>query len=247
MANLTVYPDPSVETTSVDGYTQRAGTNLTWADIHDGVGTAANDNGTSSDAPVITAGTTSGRWSTIRRLITLFDTSALPDTATISAATYSLYYTSVFDNATLNQGVRVVTSTPASNTAVVTTDYPNIGTVAQATDVDLGAITINQYNDFALNATGISNISLTSISKFGLRMTGDADNTAPTWASAGEAGGTIINAETADTTTDPKLSINYSTVVGPANLKTYNTNATANIKSINTNLIANIKSLNTNV
>lgn len=36
------------------------------------------------------------------------------------------------------------------------------------------------------------------------------------------------------------------TAVGPANLKTYNTNALANIKSINTNLIANVKTLNTN-
>jgi len=34
---------------------------------------------------------------------------------------------------------------------------------------------------------------------------------------------------------------------GPANLKTYNTNAKANIKTINTNAIANVKSLNTNV
>jgi hypothetical protein len=34
--------------------------------------------------------------------------------------------------------------------------------------------------------------------------------------------------------------------VGPANLKTYNTNAKANIKSVNTNLLANIKSINTN-
>lgn len=33
---------------------------------------------------------------------------------------------------------------------------------------------------------------------------------------------------------------------GPANLKTYNTNAKANIKSIDTNLIANVKTLNTN-
>jgi hypothetical protein len=37
------------------------------------------------------------------------------------------------------------------------------------------------------------------------------------------------------------------TASGPANLKTYNTNAKANIKTINTNLIANVKSLNTNV
>lgn len=33
---------------------------------------------------------------------------------------------------------------------------------------------------------------------------------------------------------------------GPANLKTYNTNAKANIKTINTNAIANVKTLNTN-
>jgi len=34
--------------------------------------------------------------------------------------------------------------------------------------------------------------------------------------------------------------------IGPANLKSYNTNLKANIKSIDTNLIANIKSINTN-
>ena len=35
--------------------------------------------------------------------------------------------------------------------------------------------------------------------------------------------------------------------VGPANLKSYNTNVKANIKTINTNPIANVKSLDTNV
>lgn len=43
------------------------------------------------------------------------------------------------------------------------------------------------------------------------------------------------------------LTINYTTAAGPANLKTYNTNAAANIKTINTNAIANVKSLNTNI
>ncbi len=37
-----------------------------------------------------------------------------------------------------------------------------------------------------------------------------------------------------------------SAAVGPANLKTYNTNAAANIKTIDTNAIANVKTLNTN-
>ena len=52
------------------------------------------------------------------------------------------------------------------------------------------------------------------------------------------------------TTSTRKYSIyaNYTPAAGagPANLKTYNTNATANIKSIDTNLIANVKTLNTN-
>jgi hypothetical protein len=38
-----------------------------------------------------------------------------------------------------------------------------------------------------------------------------------------------------------------TSVVGPANLKSYNTNLKANIKSINTNLLANVKKLDTNV
>lgn len=40
--------------------------------------------------------------------------------------------------------------------------------------------------------------------------------------------------------------IQYPFVSGPANLKSYNTNAKANIKTINTNAIANCKTLNTN-
>jgi hypothetical protein len=35
--------------------------------------------------------------------------------------------------------------------------------------------------------------------------------------------------------------------LGPANLKSYNTNLKANIKSINGNPLSNIKSLNTNI
>jgi len=38
----------------------------------------------------------------------------------------------------------------------------------------------------------------------------------------------------------------YAAVVGPANLKSLNTNLKANIKSYNTNPIANVKSINTN-
>lgn len=46
-----------------------------------------------------------------------------------------------------------------------------------------------------------------------------------------------------------KLDIDFTAggAAGPANLKTYDTNATANIKTANTNTIANMKTMNTNV
>ena len=43
------------------------------------------------------------------------------------------------------------------------------------------------------------------------------------------------------------MALRVAPIVGPTNLKTYNTNLKANIKTINTNPIANVKSLNTNV
>lgn len=53
---------------------------------------------------------------------------------------------------------------------------------------------------------------------------------------------------TASTATSRKNSIyaTYDVSVGPANLKSYNTNVKSNSKSINTNPIANVKSLDTN-
>ena len=43
-----------------------------------------------------------------------------------------------------------------------------------------------------------------------------------------------------------RLTVYHEASSGPANLKTYNTNAKANIKTINTNAIANVKTLDTN-
>jgi len=59
----------------------------------------------------------------------------------------------------------------------------------------------------------------------------------------------VIDATMSESLTDKHafaVSLNPAPL-GPANLKTYNTNVRANIKSINTNLIANVKSLDTNI
>src|SRR3990167_7926682 len=82
----TFYPDPNVESTSVDGWTRNGTAGQTWADKQSGAGSAANDVNAGGDAFNLTTGSPDGNWDELQRAIYLFDSSAIPDTDTISAA-----------------------------------------------------------------------------------------------------------------------------------------------------------------
>ena len=248
MATLTVYPDPNVETSTVDGWTRRNvfATPQTFNDLMAGAGTDVNDITTTDQAPQINSFSTSGNYYRVRRCIFLFDTSSLTSGATISDAVLSIKIGAKSNGFSTAPDYDIVSSTTASNTSLATGDHTGYGTTAFAS-IAYASLSTSVYNDFTLDANGIANISKTSISKFGARWSWDRTSTEPTWVTNTAVDADTIFADTANTTSDPKLVITYTVAVGPANLKTYNTNATANIKSINTNLIANSKSLNTNV
>jgi hypothetical protein len=119
-------------------------------------------------------------------------------------------YGGTADNTVTGQSVCLVSSSPASNTALVLADYAvaNWGTTEYATRIAGTSWASAAYNDFALDAGGMAFISKTGVTKFGLRFSGDLDNSAPTYpGGSGEkdfyAGG--FTADTALTTTDPKL------------------------------------------
>jgi len=137
----------------------------------------------------------------------LFDTSGLPDTDNIESATLSLYVLAkqnVEDDG--NDYIRVVTTTPASNTAITTADYDQVGTTSQTNDIDLGNITTSSYNTFTLNSTGLSNIIVDGITKFGTREGHDVVNSAPTVISGGNGNQiSVSTAEESGTSQDPKL------------------------------------------
>jgi RHS repeat-associated protein len=140
----------------------------------------------------------------------LFDTSSLGANAKISSATISFRGTAKQDD--LSQSITIVLSNPASNTAIVASDY-NIAnwTMKQqnSSDITIAAWNISGYNDFALSATGIGNISTTGISKFGSVLTSDRDNVAPSWGANLNGYISMNMAEAAGTTTDPKLVVVY--------------------------------------
>ena len=206
----TFYPDADPENTSVDGYVSRGSVDETFSTLRSGVGTGFQD----SNTPIwvqIQSSATTNQWAAINRMIILFDTAALSDTDSINSATFSLYVVSQENAFGGSPALDLVDSNPASNTGLANADYGNVGTVLQADAKLFSDITSSQYNDWTLNSTGLSNISITSVSKFGMRIDGDVTNTAPmTWTSNNYQALQGSAADTAGTTQDPKLVVEHT-------------------------------------
>src|SRR3990167_3511279 len=222
MAELVVYPNADPESTSVDGRVARSGDAL-WADCHNAIdGTGVQD--TSAYGNTCLCGKNAGGDFNIQRPFFLFDTSALGVGAVVSAVDFSVYLPDAGDAVSAdNDGddwINVVQSSPASNTALALADFDQCGPVTitdphtqEGSDdrKDLStAFTIGAYNTWALNATGRGWVSLTGITKLGLREGHDAINSA--YAGANGTWNYINTnfAEQADVTQDPKLTITYT-------------------------------------
>ena len=183
MTVSTFFPDGAPETTSVDGWAERGGQNEAFGTIRAGAGSFFNDDLDVVGMVMLVTTATSPNYNSIRRGVFLFDTSSLPDTDTIDAVTFEFVATAKADEFTEAASLSMVTSTPASNTALENADYTQLGTTKQATDLTIASVVADSatYNAFTLNATGRGNISQTGISKFGARGTFDNDNVEPTW------------------------------------------------------------------
>jgi len=200
----TFYPDPSVEVTTVDGTVNTNG-KATWTAARDPVsGDVATDDGTS--AYIYAENIASPNLYRVSRGYYLFDTETIPDTDTISSATLSLYGGAKGDN--YGDSVHIIQTAPVSNTALAVGDF-SLVTFTSGSSMTLVDYIITGYNDFALNATGLTWISKTGITKLGAIMGYDLNNTDPS---------TLDNrnyaqmsmADVADTTEDPKLVVTHS-------------------------------------
>ena len=90
---------------------------------------------------------------------------------------------------------------------MATGDYGSVGSTAYATGVAHGDYSISAYNDYILNATGITAIEGESIAKFSLReQIYEVPDSAPPWTHTTFAYlFTDWNADEAGTSKDPKL------------------------------------------
>ena len=120
----------------------------------------------------------------ISRFFFPFDTSSIPNGATITVATLTL---TAAANGTVNDtfSVGIVQTTAANTNALVLADYSECGAVDNPTE---GATrlpssdfdTTDETNTFTLNATGRGWINKTGVTQLGLRTSNDMDDSAPT-------------------------------------------------------------------
>jgi hypothetical protein len=227
----TFFPDPNPETTTVDGYVGRISSTVTWATIIAGAGTTKNDSDADSECMMMEKIASGDSYDALFRSIFLFDTSAIPDTDTISGAILSLKGTTKGDNIGCTPDINIYGSTPASNTALVNADFTQVGSTAYATAISYASYSTSAYNDFTFNGTGIAAISKTGVSKFGARNA-NYDVAAVTPSTSGVIASSWMNCNMADvalTTSDPKLAVTYTSSTAYTKTLTETPTATASL------------------
>lgn len=130
-----------------------------------------------------------------------FDTSSLPDEAAILSAYIGVYLTTIVSTA--GGSVGVTASTISSNSSFATSDFGSVGATELATRVNFSSLTLNQYNQWDLNAAGLAAINKTGFTKLCLRSSFDIDATLPTSGQRVEIDGR--NSEFSGTGSDPYL------------------------------------------
>lgn len=208
LTTTTVYPDPDPETTTVDGYSRYShGTYSTCQ---------SSSTGNSTDASSDSLWFQNTRHSSlyyVSRIFALFDTSTI-GSDTISSGSLSLYYKSTHGDSGDESSV-VVSSTPASNTAIVHGDFDQVGTT------EFGSINLTDWstsagdeNSHTLNASGLAHINKSGVSKFGVRTSGDISATSPGTSNAYNRA-ECYGAENASGY-DPKLVVIHSAGAAPS-------------------------------
>ena len=205
----TFNPDANPESTSVDGQTHIAScADCAWNTIRNTAGDCALPTCTTMRTGH-TSTAVSNAYDTNVRSAILFDTSTLADTFVVGSATIKLVGdTKVTGGGCSADSYRVSTSSPASNTDLVSGDYAQkfgFTSLANAdvayADVEADGSTVETWT---LNATGRDNISVTGISKFGAVGVFDATASEPGCTSASQ---NRVNWQTADGTTKPLLTV----------------------------------------
>ena len=150
-------------------------------------------------------------WGSLYRSFYSFDTSSLGAGASISGATFGYYGYSKSDGLSCTPSVNLYGWVPSSNAnTLVNGDYSKRGTTAFCdTPITYSGWSTSGYNNFALNASGIGNISKTGVSCFSLLNDSyDVAGTQPNWVTSAAS---YLRGYTSDNgSNEPQLVVTYT-------------------------------------
>jgi len=198
-----------------DGWiTYTTGGGSTWNAAHNaGTGTSRNYTYTTSQTFCASAYALEGaNLFSIGRSFLPIDTSALGASAVPSAATFTAYIKAKTNdvNDTKDYINLVGATTQPLTTELQVADYDLCATVHTppqwATAIDIGTLTINAYNTWTFNATGLAGISLTGTTMLGAREGHDIEDSV-----GGSSGTNSANIYYAGSALVPYLIVTYTT------------------------------------
>lgn len=145
-----------------------------------------------------------------------FDTSSLPDSDTISSATFSVYGAYGANPVTLG----VVQTNQSSMTSLALTDFDQCGDAIDNPTEGGSRVAINsasnQFWNWTLDSTGITWIDKTGWTKLGLRTSNDIDDTLPT--SGDDNRFNMYYSDYTGSTQDPKLVVEHAAITNSYDL-----------------------------
>lgn len=187
----------------VDGYVDVLDT--TWDNAHDATDGDSVSVSAASSAAIQVRQIDASNWY-IRRGFLLFDTSSLGSGARIAYASISLFADGTGVSSDDSPAIQIVSSNPASTSNLVVADFDTLGTTV------FGSIASGSWNatgsaenKFRLDENGIGNINKSGISKFGIRLSPDTSDSAP----SGNNTRFFYWADQTGTSLDPKLTVYY--------------------------------------
>lgn len=188
----------------------------TWEVAQDAI-TAGGANSTGTVATVRSGITSAGGYS-INRAFLVFDTSAIPDNATITEAMVYLYVSDLSDSDNDgNDWMTIVEGLQASGSTLTTDDWVDAGDaiddptegIDSSDRIDFSTVSTGAYTSFPLNTTGQSWVSLTGDTQFALREGHDVIDDPFVGSSSSENKLVFRTSEYTGVVNDPYIEITY--------------------------------------
>ena len=224
---MTFYPHARTGSNGIDGQIYGMGpedNGYSWSQIWSGSCTISPDPSSNIASVYLRKCADNSGWCVLGRSITGFDTSSLPPGAVITSATLSIYGALKCMGGSYAPSINVYSASPASNTNLTNSDYLCLGSTPYcSTPISYTNFSVTGYNDFVLNAAGLSAINKNGVTNFGWREVGsDVANTPQDCVYSPPS---VLRFYTADQGGGyaPKLVINY-TCGTPSETYTYNYN-----------------------